>query len=338
MILMNSCVFAKITPDTLNQLSTQVCNPESISPFIFDQPSVEISEFKKVMFGDGNTTLRAVSFTHDRNTDTPLKWGNTQLTEQGQFVVPFVRGGLPDVSEGLPNERLFRCSYNSEEAAFNLVFSNTPTQLDTAIEHAQYCIIGSANFLYHEGDSYLGYHNVITSINTQQLTTQELVSSLFSTIRVTPPTLLRNEPILFKQNSEIIGNNTNCNINDIKPDLLFCLDLSGEKAYYMDSLASLTQTLQEKCYCEGCTESGCPEGMGCATHPATTVMPTIISTLIPSTNETGTPNNNGVILDSTITSAVLIIGFVVVSGAVFLCAFKQKTRTPSSEFIPLQNI
>ncbi len=86
------------------------------------------------------------------------------------------------------------------------------------------------------------------------------------------------------------GNNTYCHIDDIKSQLLFCLDPDENKAFYTESASSLTETLGEHCYCEGATENGAPNDIECPMTSSTTIPTTPNPETMASNNSTDTPN------------------------------------------------
>ncbi len=216
--------------------------------------------------------------------------------DKGEFVMPFV-------ASKFPKQGWMRCDSDLLNPLYHFIYAESPEDFDVGIEKGRLCQI---NFLtaylpemkYSPELTYIDYFNPPLKTIDQKITVSDLVSKLILSAGVDLMPLYNKLPIkttelmVFKSQSsyeakkirvlnrtvflpkhiEILGDHINCDIQDIKANLLSCdlkwLNINKkEKLYYIDGLASLKKILQEKCYCKGCSEAGCPEGMSCFSKP-----------------------------------------------------------------------
>ena len=241
--------------ETPEQRHARVCNATLTPPAEFDASSVELSNFKQAMFDDGNTTVRAVTFTHDRNSSSELlSWGNTKFTEQGKFVFPFVQ-----ITFG--KGKLMRCA-NNETPLSHLVYADNADYFDAGVEENKLCSWGGG-VGYAENLNYLGHGGAsdIRTSNAETMTIEQLKNMFLIHPHVKNGCTdgYTNFPNIFLQNTKITGHNVNCNINTLKPHLLFCLAPNGDEAYYINGIDAFNSVIENHCSCEGATDTFIPE-------------------------------------------------------------------------------
>lgn len=172
------------------------------------------------------------------------------MTKKGQFVGPYV--GFAGSYERFYGFR--RCDANISNPLYHFVYAESPEHFDTIIEDLSSCRTqGNTHLHYPFGLSYMDHSIESYRFHDSQMTPYQLSRWLFHTVKYG---VTANRMVSFEKNIEISGKNIHCYINDIKSELLFCLDVRGGKQYYIDSLASFHQLLQEKCHDTGKIETG----------------------------------------------------------------------------------
>lgn len=254
----------KITETRSNtQIHTDNCH---IKPqLILTERSIDINQLKDYLLYQNGTSKQAVSLIHGQEAGFSAGAnGVVQITEKGDFLVPWMRWYLPN--------ELKRCSDKVEEEAFNYVYATQEDQLDLAVLKAQKCYlrdrVGGALMYSLESFDHDAFQ--MHDYKDKKISVSALNDLFFHKVLNVKKNV--NTSVKFQFDVEILGDNINCNLSDIQDALLFCIDnryqdKTDDKVFYASSPLHLKNVLQDFCQCQDCTEAeGCVESR-CAVTP-----------------------------------------------------------------------